>query len=487
MKDKFKRFLINFFTKNIPLKIFSVLIGLVIWVLLSNSQDPVITKPINVPITYTNADVLLEKEGLVVIDRPETATIQVSYHQANASRVSPNLFTCTADVSDHTGGLLSSQRVHINVRQTGGSNVIVNWNYQRNDPNTTVVMDEYIEKQFKIELLAEDSLTEGLILEDSLSFSPAEITVGGPSGRFGSLASAKAVVNLQELSENGGGVIEKEVAIGLYDANDRLIPNTDGALTLSQSTAILNATISRRAMAYVRVSGVTGEPADGYRYLSCTVDPESIAVRGLKSSLADLTEIFIPDDVIDISGISESRIYTVDITPYLPEGISLEGSEPYVNVLVSVEAVTEKNVTIPAENIALKGTRSGLMYEFRTASVNLLVKGFQEDLDVLTLSSLAPSADVSQIGTGTHYVKVDVNRVPGYTYENADNLRVYITVSSTTPETDPTKPTESESPSESESPTPSEQEPETPSSSSEESREETPASESGGEENAGEP
>ena len=465
MKDKIKRFFIGFFTKNIALKIISILIGLAIWAVLSNSQDPVITRNIYVPITYQNEDVLLAEEKLVVIDRPETVQIQVSYHQSNTSRVSPNLFSCTVDVSDHSGGVLSSQRVHVNARQTGGSNVINSWNYLRNDPYITVSMDEYIEKQFKVELLAEDSLTEGLILEDSLSFDPAEITVSGPLSRFGSVTSVKAVVSLQELSENGGGVIEKDVEVGLYDANDRLILNSDNALTLSETTVRLTAVISRRQSVYVRVAGVTGEPADGFRYLSCKVEPETIGVRGLKSSLADLTEVFIPGDVIDISGISEDTVYPVDVTPYLPDGIELEGSSGMVNVIVSVEAVTEKTVTIPAENIGIVGAREGYHYEFRTPSVSLTVRGFQEDLDVLTLSSLSPKVIVAELGAGTYYLKVEINTVPGYTYVNVDSLRIYLTVSSDEPETEPTRPTETEPSSESSSET--ETEPDTGESSSE--------------------
>ena len=38
------------------------LIGLAIWAVLSNSQDPVITRNIYVPITYQNEDVLLAEE-----------------------------------------------------------------------------------------------------------------------------------------------------------------------------------------------------------------------------------------------------------------------------------------------------------------------------------------------------------------------------------------------------------------------------------------
>ena len=443
-ESRLKRFFVNLFTKNIIVKIIAIIVAGVIWALISNAQDPVITRNLNIPITYENNYILFLNEELIVVDSPETVTIQVSFHQSKSRQVTPSLFTCTADVSDHSGGVLSSQRVHVNVQQVGGTDVVVSWNYQRNDPNITVVMDQYIQKAFKVELLAEDSLAEDLILEDSLSFTPSEVIVGGPSESFGSLSSVKAVVSLQDLSEYGGGVIEKEVPIGLYDANDQLISNDSGTFDVAVETVTLTATISRRQTVNIRVAGVKGEPASGYRYLSCTVEPENLGVRGPKSVLADLTEIFIPEDVIDISGISEDHVYTVDISPYLPDGVSLESDNSFVSVRVSVEAVTERTMVIPRENIALSGRNSDYEYEIRTPSVSLLVKGFKEDLDVLTISTLAPEVNVSGLAPGTYYLPLKITEPSGYIFENDKDVYVYVNVTGDEPETEETKPTETE-------------------------------------------
>ena len=443
-ESRFKRFFVDLFTKNVVIKIIAIVAAVAIWALISNAQDPVITRNLNIPITYKNSDILYLNEKMIVVDCPDTVTIQVSFHQSKARLVTPNLFTCTADVSDHSGGVLSSQRVHVIVQQTVEQDAIVGWNYLRNDPYITVAMDQYIQKAFKVELLAEDSLAEDLILEDSLVFSPSEILVGGPSERFGSLSAVKATVNLRELSENGGGVIEKDVPIGLYDANDQLISNENATFDVPVDTVHLTATISRRQTVNIRVAGVKGEPAEGYRYLSCTVEPENLGVRGPKSVLADLTEIFIPEDVIDISGISEDHIYPVDVTPYLPDGVSLESESGTVNVKVSVEAVTERTLTIPRENITLTGTNSNYEYEIRTPSVSVLVKGFKEDLDVLSISKLEPKVDVSGLVTGTFYLQVNITEPSGYIFENDKELYVYVNVTRNQPETEETKSSETE-------------------------------------------
>ena len=128
MKNRIKRL----FTQNIGWKIVAVLAGILTWALLSNTQDPTVSKTLNIPIQYLNEDKLLANEKLVKISGPDTVTIITSFRQSQYRKVNESLFTCTADLVDHSGGDLSSQRVHVNVEQIGGSNIILDWNYLRN-------------------------------------------------------------------------------------------------------------------------------------------------------------------------------------------------------------------------------------------------------------------------------------------------------------------------------------------------------------------
>ena len=51
-----------------------------------------------------------------------------------------------------------------------------------------------------------------------------------------------------------------------------------------------------------------------------------------------MTEIVIPDEAVNIDGITENLQTTVDITPYLPEGIRLvDDTEANIAVVVEIE------------------------------------------------------------------------------------------------------------------------------------------------------
>ncbi|MBQ1378362.1 MAG: hypothetical protein IIY77_10360 [Lachnospiraceae bacterium] len=413
-------------TNNLIIKIAGVAAGILFWVFLSNANDPVISKSLPIPINYEYSEKLLLDEKLIVTNQPSTVNISVSYHQSKAGKISASMFTCTADLISHSGGDLKSQRVYITVNQVSGTNDIVDWSYPRNDPTIMVSMDEYISKTFKVESLSENDLSDGMVLDNSITFTPSEVTVSGPKTQFASVASVKAKVNLQELSMEGGGNISKRVNIALYDSNESEIHND--SLVTGVDSVTLSAVIKRLGTVSVKLEGTTGEPASGYRYLSSVISPDTVTVSGLKSSLADLSEIRIPASVIDITGITGTTIYNVDITPYLPAGVELSSGNGSVSVTVDVEALDTKVIQIPSSDIRLENTRTGYHYSLSETTLLLRVRGFKEDLEVLNIASLEPTIDVSSLNAGKTRVQVMIKEIPGYTYENGESLFTYIDV-----------------------------------------------------------
>lgn len=428
MKNRIK----SFFTTNLGWKIASLVIGIMVWVFISNTQDPMVNRTINIPVVYENADVLLENDKLVVLNSPDTVTINVSVRESNLNRVTPSLFTCTADLTDHAGAELSSKRVHVNVTQISGSDIVVDWSYYRGDPNVVVSMDNFIEKQFKVQRLDEDVISEGLRMESY--FEPETVTVSGPESHFASLQSVKAVVNLQELSKDGGGEFSKIVKLGLYDANGKAI--NDEMLKLSQSEVTMRAIVTRMATVPVKLEGVNGTPASGFKYLSYTVDPAEVLVYGLKSSIAALEEIRIPSSMVDVEGISENTEYKIDISSLIPDGISLADSNSIVTLTVMVEALEVKTVTIPAQQIHIIGMSEDKEYHISNAYIRLNVRGFKEDLQVLDESIIPISIDVTDLIAGTHTVPVNVGEISGYKYDNVDSLSVSVVIEDKKEETE---------------------------------------------------
>ena len=66
-----------------------------------------------------------------------------------------------------------------------------------------------------------------------------------------------------------------------------------------------------------------GELAEGLELESVTVNPQSVRVKGESENINELTSIMIPPTVIDLTTISGNFETSVDLTSYLPDGVSV--------------------------------------------------------------------------------------------------------------------------------------------------------------------
>ena len=442
MKDKIKNAFVKFFTNNLFIKVAAILAGLALWAALSNTQDPVVTRTLDLPIEYLNADILRDKEGLVPKNPPTYYRISVNVHQSRQRYAVASLFSCTADLTDHSGGDLESQRVHINVTQLPGtSDTVLDWSYSRNDPNITFAMEKYITKTFTVEAIPEGDLGEGMVLENSIVFNPGTITVRGPYSAFSKLNSVKAVVDYTRLS--GGGRFSEELEVHLYDANESIIPNTDGALEMSAETVTLTAAVDRILTVPVEAEGVTGMPANGIRHTLTAVSPQEIRVVGLPEKLAGFTKLTLPREDINVTGISENRDYTLLASNYLPEGVSLYETEDEITVHVYVESVLARRYEIPLSSIEILNRKDNMIYEIFTQSVPITVVGFAEDLDRFDTRMVRLFADLESYTPGNYSVPIRIENNSGYTLADTEDLalEVQITMIETEPPTTSAEPT----------------------------------------------
>ena len=444
-------------TNDIGLILVSALIGFFLWALLSNGQDPITTRTIDVPVTFLNEDMLLEKESRVLLsDRGEVQLI-VSVRKSKASEINASMFSCTADVMTHSGADLSAQLVHVSVEQIDNSGNIIDWEYQKGDPFISVAFDEYITKTFAIQLKETGKLPAGLTRAGEISFEPASVILSGPSTAFGNINSVVAEVNLAALRS---GEIATEIALKLYDNNDKPIPG-DIAVSMDTKTAMMRARIEKGQSVLISCDGTVGNPAEGTRFKSLTIEPYEVVVQGLEESISTFTDILLP--ALNISGLSKTTDFKVDISSRLPEDAKIvsDGNivtgEYFVTVRVEIEAQTEKTVSVPVEAIEITESKESLSY-IVAHSVSVRVRGFLEDIESITAADLGPYINVSGLETGKNQkVLLHFNLPDNVTVLNPESIFAEVNIydnpdySETESESETETPSESETEHESES------------------------------------
>lgn len=141
---------------------------------------------------------------------------------------------------------------------------------------------------------------------------------------------------------------------------------------------------------------VTGNPSFGYRVAEKLTNPPSLALKGPESKLAPLESALTHP--IDINGVAET--VNAEVTPDLPEGVSVEpGQQPLTATVIIEEDRTEK--TFP--DIPVNGHNTKYKFLIRPETISLTVNGtiraFSENFSV---QAFAVYLDLNGLPPGIH-------------------------------------------------------------------------------------
>ena len=122
----------------------------------------------------------------------------------------------------------------------------------------------------------------------------------------------------------------------------------------------VHVTMFKKKIVRLRVD-YSGKPADGYSFQELTFKPDTLEIAGTVEDIAELREITIPGEAVNIDGITEDTQVNVDVTKYLPENIRLaDDKDASVAVAITLEKKQGKTIRIPVSEIELLNIPKGI-------------------------------------------------------------------------------------------------------------------------------
>ena len=412
------------------LKISSLVIAFVIWLAIMNIRNPVSTKTYsNVSVNITNASYVETKEQLyAVVDGTAAVGVTVTTNRKLLERLSSSMITATADltqITDFTDPVYVP--VTVNVPGVSADDVTVN-------PRMIEVKLEDIEStEFLINPTTAGTTPAKGTEVGKMTVKPDTIRIRGPKSVVDKIDKVNASVDVSRLKEDSSLTAEIEI----YDRNgDPLDELEMSYLTIGDESTVVKVSVEL----YSIVSDVTieaetyGKPEDGYRIGEITTTPAKLSIVGsdeaLESFKAEGNRILIPESShdVDISGASSDQDFIIDITIYLPEGISLV-SDTSSSVVVSVEILPEdsRSIEIETKNIKKKNLAPDYTAVFSDSKISVRIKSDGGDLSALNAEDISASADLTGILHGEHAVPLEIELPEGY--ELVENVTADMTVS----------------------------------------------------------
>jgi YbbR domain-containing protein len=374
--------------KDIAIKVISVIIAIIAWLLVLNTSNPYETATFtSIPLTLENED-FLEENGFVVKNQfKRTIDITVRARRDVIRKIKDSDFEAKLDFSkiksvndttlDITGLFCKVDDV-----------AIVSYNPDRID----IMLSRITIGTFPLNLTSNITVKEGYkVLSitpnvDSITFEEEESLISSID---------KVVANL-EIS-NLDGDVTKRVPCKVINKDGKEIASLSKNLTVE---------VSVKTAKGIRVDAkITGSPADGYTLVSSTVNPSFIYVRGAAEVLDKVASL--KTEQININGTKEDVEKEVSLV--IPNGITLvDESNAKVNVSIAVEKIINKEITLTPSDIELINMkRDGTLdYRIKSESVTVQLNGRESLLENVTAATLRAEANVAGLNGGTHSVKL---------------------------------------------------------------------------------
>ena len=404
-------------TTNLGLKIIAFIFAVFLWFIVVNLDNPVGSSTFrDIPVQIVNADIITSAGEVYQVEGDGTVTVVVYATREVRQKLSSEDIVATADIKqiDSTGRLVP---IEVSINGFSGETITA----EAIPRNLTITREKSGKKTSALTVDTEGITTaDGYILGD-VSVSPEQVTITGAESALAQIDRAEAQVDAEGLREDS----ELPANLVLYDENGNpqnqsQIGNNLGDQGLTVSVEVL------KMKSVPIVFNVTGSPAEGYKYTGCISTPESIQVCGKSDALDTVNEIEIPASVIDISGASQPIEMTVDITPYLPEGVSLV-EERAGNITVTVNIEQEGTLTIDfmVSSIRIDNLSENLQVNYEPdAEITLRFTGDEALLDTLDISN-AVSVDLEDYTEpGTYDIPVRVNLPSGITLDGQVSVQL---------------------------------------------------------------
>ena len=418
----------NRITRNLSLKILSLLIGIVVWLLVVNLDNPVITKNFILQDVELVNEAYIDTTGKVALKTGEQTNIRVTVKGARktVSRLSVSDIKATADLQQAVNLDTKPVMIPINVTATG----IVSSNISVWPQNISVTLEDKVSNEFIVAVNNGESKPGSGYEVGTQTVSPEKLRITGPR----SLMNKIDKVNV---NNNLGGTTSDQTSSGtvvVIDKNGEALTDVQMSNLKIENGGQVTVTTKlwKVRTDVVLEAGYTGTPEEGYRVDSVSSVPSTVSVAGSAEALEALRQdgyrIAISENV-DVSGADSDVEQKVDFSQDLPDGIKLTSGTSSEALLTAVIVPDESRIfTIPTSRIEVGNLPKGMQAAFELEKIEIRVRATDgEDMEAFDLDKVNVSVDLDGEKEGTSDFRVDVELPEGF--ELIDEVTAQITIS----------------------------------------------------------
>ena len=404
-------------TNNLSLKILAFLIAVCMWLLVVNIDDPVSEETYSgIPVQVVHEEVVTDNNSTYqIVDDTQEVSVTVVDKRSVLDKIKSEDITAVADMRELT---LRTQ-VPNEVKVEG-------FKYEKayaTPRNLQVQIDEEEKNNFPITPTTIGTVREGYVIAE-LNALPQKVTLRGPKKVIDSISKVMAEVDVSGLSES----TTLEAKLVLYDVNNNVVDQTLLANNLGKEGVSVSVELFQIKDVPIKLDTSEVSAAEGYKIGDITVEPQKVSITGDESTLSKISEIDVPAEAISASDLTQKYEKTIDISEYLPEGVSLvETNASNVVITIAVEQPGTRSYEVSINSIVVNNLSPDLELNYGSVvDLEIQVRGSNEKLDLFSIAKKVSIDLKNYTVPGIYTVPVTVELPRGCSLVNDVSVEVVL-------------------------------------------------------------
>ena len=414
-------------TRNLGLKLASLLLAFVLWFLVAQIYDPKDTVTFNnIQVRLINTE-LLDEEGKVyeVLDNSNLVRVTVTGPQSIVkSELRRSDIVAEADMSKLTD--INTIAITYYCENISNDSVEIKGNHD----SVRLNVEDKTSKWIKLESNTIGDVASGYMI-GNVTLDQTNIEVTGPKSAISQVDHAGVDINVTDSTTS----LSANVDIKLYDADDNELVLESVKKNVDSAYMTVEVLATKEVPVEIEYMGV---PEDGYM---ATGEVESsvptVRIAGTVSTLVGISAITVPEDRMNITGQSDNLVDIINLKEYLPANVRLadKSFDGKITATVYIEPIVSKDLTVAAENISVTGVPDGMEAEITSTAeeYNITVSGLSRDVSILHDSSVTGILNltlwmedngVEELTPGTYTIPVTFNLAEDITVTPDINIHI---------------------------------------------------------------
>ena len=377
-------------TRNLGLKLASLVLAFVLWFLVAQIYDPKDTVTFNnIQVRLINTE-LLDEEGKVyeVLDNSNLVRVTVTGPQSIVkSELRRSDIVAEADMSKLTD--INTIAITYYCENVSNDSVEIKGNHD----SVRLSVEDKTSKWIKLESNTIGEVASVYMI-GNVTLDQTNIEVTGPKSAISQVDHAGVDINVTDSTSS----LSANVDIKLYDADGNELTLESVKKNVNSAHMTVEVLATKEVPVEIEYMGV---PEDGYM---ATGEVESsvptVRIAGTASALVGISAITVPEDRMNITGQSSDLVDIINLKEYLPSNVRLANKsfDGKITATVYIEPIDTKDLTIPADNISITGVPDGMEAEVTSTAeeYNITVSGLTRNVSILRDSSVTGVLDLNQ-------------------------------------------------------------------------------------------